>query len=146
VIEQEVWESRIIEQRKRLWDPDARYFLALLLNVADRATVLRFVADRAGGRPEDVVLRWVRSMTELTEDGTVLLLGEAYPPLLPGLEVNVGGPFLLVLQALLERCPDAEIARRLSREYPHASVPPAGLASLLGQLRRSAFRALVIEG
>jgi len=52
-----------------------RFFLALLLNVPDAREVLRLVAERFSGAPEETVGRWVREMEEAgVEDSGLIAL------------------------------------------------------------------------
>ena len=54
----------IIGKRRRITDPDHRFFLALLLNVDDRDRVLRLVASRHPDQdPVETIVKWVSEMT-----------------------------------------------------------------------------------
>jgi hypothetical protein len=53
-------EQQIISARRSIRDPDLRFLLALLLNIADRAEILRLVAAYAGSDdPVNAVAGWV---------------------------------------------------------------------------------------
>jgi hypothetical protein len=71
--------------RRRTTDPELRFFLALLLNVARGSDVLRLVAARyPGPDPRDTVVGWVRRLALVDDEGwhallRVLLDGEREP-------------------------------------------------------------------
>jgi hypothetical protein len=57
--------DRITALRRRVSDPDQRFFLALLLNAADRSELLDLIAgDRPGQPPEELALGWLGAVAE----------------------------------------------------------------------------------
>ncbi len=59
--------------RSSITDIEHRYFLALLLNVSDRATVLDLIAKRVPGPPAETILRWAAELCESSDSGTWLV-------------------------------------------------------------------------
>ncbi|MEO8352437.1 MAG: hypothetical protein ABI680_11945 [Chthoniobacteraceae bacterium] len=62
--------------RSSVTDIEHRYFLALLLNVSDRATILDLIAQRIPGPPTETILRWASELCEPGENGTWLVDAE----------------------------------------------------------------------
>lgn len=60
--------------RSQITEPEHRFFLALLMNVATRADLLALVAQRSAEETAvETVLRWAEELMQITEHGTVML-------------------------------------------------------------------------
>ena len=65
VVKEEARVRRLNRLRSAIHDADLRFFLALLLNVPKRETLLALVAERFGtAEPESLVVDWVRQMSD----------------------------------------------------------------------------------
>lgn len=59
----------ITARRKSVLDRDHRFFLALLMNVPERQTMLRLLGERYRGEdPEALALRWGRELLAVTAE------------------------------------------------------------------------------
>lgn len=67
----------LAEMRASITEIEHRFFLALLLNVPDRATILRLVAERFPGPPLDTIRRWAGELRESYSGDPILDL--AFP-------------------------------------------------------------------
>jgi hypothetical protein len=67
----------MVALRKSATEPEHRFFLALLLNVPDRADILRMIGTRFDGQPEKTAARWVDEMCELLQIERWMLDGKA---------------------------------------------------------------------
>jgi hypothetical protein len=54
----------LLDKRKQLRDRDHRFFVALLLNVPDRDTILRLIQKRYPGDPVEHVVRWIGELCD----------------------------------------------------------------------------------
>jgi hypothetical protein len=81
-IEEIVRRDRLVGYRGSVDDPEHRFFLALLLNVPSAEGVLRMVASRVDAHPGETILRWLRELSETSEEGVVVL--DVILPLQPG--------------------------------------------------------------
>jgi hypothetical protein len=77
-LEEIVWRDRLVHLRSSIEDADHRFFLALLLNVAQTSDLLRLVAGRFPGDPVTTVLGWAEELSESSDAGTWILDAE-YP-------------------------------------------------------------------
>jgi hypothetical protein len=59
--------------RSEITEVEHRFFLALLLNVPNRADILSMVAQRFPGPPSKTILRWAEELMQTSEYGTSLL-------------------------------------------------------------------------
>lgn len=60
--------------RSSITDPEHRFFLALLMNVASKADLLALVKQRFNkAKPVDTILRWAMELAEATEQGIAIL-------------------------------------------------------------------------
>ena len=60
--------------RSSITDPEHRFFLALLMNVSERADLCALVKQRFPmEKPVDTILRWAGELAEVTDDGFVML-------------------------------------------------------------------------
>jgi hypothetical protein len=103
---EEGWrQAEITRRRTEIKGQDHRFFLALLLNVPDRATVLRLVKEKF---PEpdavDLILSWVRELS------ATRIFGSREPNVLGSAEFT--DQHLLVFKGLLEGLTTKEIAAR----------------------------------
>jgi len=87
--------------RSSITEPEHRYFLALLLNVSDRAHLLRFVSLRYPGKATKTVMRWAEELLEVSEFG-VSLLDATFPEEIVVEIEDQPGIFLSALQHLVE--------------------------------------------
>ncbi|MEN3941171.1 hypothetical protein WJU23_07750 [Prosthecobacter sp. SYSU 5D2] len=73
-LEQCVHRDSIKNMRSRIADPEHRFFLALLMNVASKSDVLTLVGQRFPEvKPVETLLRWAEELTDVSEDGTSIL-------------------------------------------------------------------------
>jgi hypothetical protein len=73
-LKEEVRRSVIKSWRSAIFEPEHRFFLALLMNAASRADLLALVKQRFPKQePIAVVMRWVEELTETSEDGVAIL-------------------------------------------------------------------------
>jgi hypothetical protein len=77
-LEEILWRDRLVNLRGSIEDADHRFFLALLLNVAQASDILRLVAGRFPGDPVTTVLGWAEELSESSDAGTWILDAE-YP-------------------------------------------------------------------
>src|SRR6267143_517059 len=90
--------NKIVAIRERVSNSDLQFFLALLLNIPERRSILNLVEQRYPSRdPIAAIVTWVRELSELG------VLG-----------VRFTEPWLLMLQCLLMRRPDREIQKAFS--------------------------------
>ncbi len=60
--------------RSSITDPEHRFFLALLMNVSQRADLLKLVKQRfSKTKPIETILRWAVELAEITEQGFAIL-------------------------------------------------------------------------
>jgi hypothetical protein len=120
----------IIERRRVVRDPLHRFFLALLLNVADRDALLALICQRfPDDDPISRALAWIRDISSLRVDGPV-----ADNPL--GFEF--GDAELAVLEELMRGGgSDQEIVARLARVHDGVAGQEAEFAELCRGLRQS---------
>ena len=115
----------LAELRGSVTEVEHRFFLALLLNVPDRESILRLVAQRFPGPPIETILRWAEELIGTSDDTTWML--DAEFPEAPGIPA--------------EKQPEAFLAAlRHFIENPAASVPCANSllpASALSPLRHT---------
>jgi hypothetical protein len=58
-------DNELIARRKKVLDPVHRFFLALLLNVPNRAHIDQLIAERfPGSAPEVLILQWLKELSE----------------------------------------------------------------------------------
>lgn len=114
--------DHIKRMRASVVDPEHRFFLALLLNVPNRADLLTLVSRRF---PEvssaDTIMRWAGELMEETEFGFAIL-DAVFPQ-----ELEIGfdeqpGIFLVALRKIL----DADF--KLPKDFPKAALEPLGMA------------------
>ncbi len=82
-LEEIVRRDRIVEFRRSFTEIEHRFFLALLVNVADQKNLLDLVSQRYEGPAADTVMTWVEEITEYSEFGTTILDAEfslEHPP------------------------------------------------------------------
>ena len=73
-LKEDVRRNTIKSLRGAIFEPEHRFFLALLMNAPTRADLLKLVAQRFPNEaPTEIVMRWVLELTEVTEDGVVIL-------------------------------------------------------------------------
>lgn len=128
-LEEIVRRDGIAALRGTVTDVEHRFFLALLLNVSERADILGMIAQRFPGKPLANVLRWAGELAEISDEGTWLLDAE-FPQELGVALDDQPGLFLAALRHLLG-----------------AGKPPAVPRAILAALRRvlagSSWRALI---
>ena len=126
---EEGWrQSEITQRRTEIKSLDHRFFLALLLNVPERLSLLRLVKERFPDRdPIEVVMSWIRelSATRISGSREPNVLGIA----------DFDDLHLLVIRALLEGCSEEEITARATTDSQRLASSPASLASVIDQLR-----------
>lgn len=140
VLEHGWWRDHLTDQRRRVADPDLRFFLALLLNVPDRVNLQRCVADRYGGGARDRILDWVRRLTSVDPRGRTTLMGLDVPTVIPGLKDE---PFYELLGSMLE---GRDVHQGLSAAFSPELVQAGAeqIATVTAGLARSPLRPLVV--
>lgn len=108
-----------------------RFFLALLLNVPERADILNFVAQRYPGEPMETILRWAEELTESSEMGTWILDAQ-FPEELDIPAEAQADVLLAALRSLME-----------AENGDAAEWPPDEVEALRGAFARSSLRALI---
>ena len=102
----------LIAKRKQLHDPDHRFFIALLLNVPDRDSILRLVGARYPGDPVEHVVRWIAELC----DGTTAPLLPLSESTLHALKSMARGSTLEgVVSDFRERYDDAGVLAQVDR-------------------------------
>lgn len=135
VFEEILRTSSIDRHRAAIHDPQHRDFLALLLNLSGRRTILDFVARRYPGDPVDTVMRWIAELTVHRPPGR-----GAPPPL----ELELDEASLRVLRCLVEGLPWDALKDRLRDDYDDVDAQDADLAQLCAAFRSSRlFRSLL---
>ncbi|MHA3773751.1 hypothetical protein ACXR0O_19635 [Verrucomicrobiota bacterium sgz303538] len=66
----------LVELRGSVTEVEHRFFLALLLNVPNRADILSFVSQRFPGDASKTILRWAEELTNMSDFGTWILDAE----------------------------------------------------------------------
>ena len=121
----------LVAQRGNVTDPEHRFFLALLLNVDDRESILALVGRRhPGEEPRAKVLGWIRALAHTR------VFGAAVPNAL-----GIAGfdDFdLLIVEQLLAGAGDAAIAGALLPDGGGSTEEQAGLAQRVAKLRAAA--------
>src|SRR5260370_27148813 len=115
--------NKIARIRERVSNSDLQFFLALLLNITDRTTILNLIGERYPSRNSiTAIVTWVRELSELG------VLGVHFPE-----------PWLLMLQCLLMKRSDQEIRKAYSYKYPIERVLnlESGLSELSSGLQDS---------
>ncbi len=115
--------NKIARIRERVSNSDLQFFLALLLNITDRTTILNLIEERYPSRNSiTAIVTWVRELSELG------VLGVHFPE-----------PWLLMLQCLLMKRSDQEIRKAYSYKYPIERVLnlESGLSELSSGLQDS---------
>jgi hypothetical protein len=123
-------EHNIIARRRLIKDPDHRFFLALLLNVASRDQLLQLVRDHHPHRdPVDVVCAWVAELNAgrtPADDGN--LIG-----------IDLDEVATRVFQLLLRGASDGEVIAALGDDYELGDDERRDLTDLCAAFRASLF-------
>jgi hypothetical protein len=105
--------ANLVGRRARIHRPEHRLFLALLLNLPDRASVLEIVRQaHPEAPPTATIARWVEELSQLP--------GLPDEPNALGLAMTDGD--LAVFRHLLEGATDAQVVGRLREEYSAEAV------------------------
>jgi hypothetical protein len=106
-------EQRIVARRRRVRDPNHRYFLALLLNAPPLRDILQLVASRYPQHsPVDQIVTWVKEMTTTRLDGDhETLIG-----------MDLDDACLSIFRAMLEGRTVDGIAEQLREEFDASDV------------------------
>jgi len=105
--------DQIVAMRGSIEDVDHRFFLALLLNVQNRAAILSMVGQRYPGEAMDTIMGWAEELTQFTETGTWIIDAQS-PEILSLTEDD--SLFLAVLGVLLKGADLTGTMRKLSAE------------------------------
>jgi hypothetical protein len=125
-------QTDISRYRTYVQNPEHRYFLALLLNLSDRASILKFISLRFPRKsPKQLVLRWVRELSDPD--------AETYFP------VTLGPASLTVFEWLLDGLSPRRIDDRLRKEAAPGDFARQrkNVRALVEKLRESWLRPLV---
>jgi hypothetical protein len=134
VLNEESRQNDIVRGRGILTSPEHRFFLALLLNVSNRARILKLVEQRfPGSNAIDKVLDWVMELA------TTKVWGAADANVL-GLN-DFDDDHLFVLQCLLEGLSEQQVTESLNQSYPpeHARMLEGRLVAIAASLQASSF-------
>ncbi len=123
----------IVALRGTVEDPEHRFFLALLLNVPNRADILDLVAQRFPGDAVETILRWATELAETSVAGTWLVDAE-FPEEIGVDEDEQPEVFLAALESYLT---GGEVADELAAE---------DAAALRAALANSSWRVLAAKG
>ena len=123
---EEGWrQGEITRRRTEIKGQDHRFFLALLLNVPDRGTVLRLVKEKFPERDAvDLVVSWVRELS------ATKIFGSRDPNVISSAEFT--DQHLLIFKGLLEGLTTKEIEARAE------STPPQQAASVSSSIEDTA--------
>jgi hypothetical protein len=102
----------LIDKRKHLRDRDHRFFVALLLNVPDRDTILRLIQSRYPGDPVEHVVRWIN---ELCDGDAAPLLPLAESTLYAVKSMARGSTLEHVVRGFREQYDDEAVLAQLNR-------------------------------
>jgi hypothetical protein len=127
-------QALIIHRRRSHHRADLRFFLALLLNVGDRARILQFVEQQAPGEdPIERVMTWIEDLIAAPATDPDRARGTGR------FEYDLGEAELKVLQHLLrQRSPD-EIVALLDDEYDDVEPQRSQILDLCTALTDSAL-------
>ena len=126
---EESWrQAEITQRRTEIKGQDHRFFLALLLNVPDRATVLQLIKEKF---PEHdtiaLVVSWVRELS------ATKVVGSKQPNVLGSAEFNEG--HLYVFRGLLEGLTTADIKARAAAAPQQPAVSASSVEDLANHLK-----------
>jgi len=115
---EEAWrEKEISRRRAKIKREDHRFILALLLNVPDRATVLRLVKEKFPDRdPVELMVDWIKEMS------ATKIFGSPEPNVLGIGEFNES--HLFVFKGLLEALTMDELEARAAADPSYARLKP----------------------
>jgi hypothetical protein len=140
-------------RRADVTHPDHRFFLALLLNLPDRARIQRLIAQRYPGEPSALVRRWLRELTRPGPGGGLSLLDVE----LEGTEGEEEGSRAAAasldrllhetIRLMLAGARDARLVAGLREALPGVVDDIGdGILALQQQLAGGALRPLFVEG
>jgi hypothetical protein len=127
----------IVAMRSSVADVEHRFFLALLLNVPERETILRLVAQRFPGPPIQTILRWCGELGRADEGGASILDAE-FPEVVAAPEDERVELLVESLRCYLEGS-DPAVALK-----PRVAVPE-DVEELRKALERSSLRGLLVS-
>ncbi|MGZ8982209.1 MAG: hypothetical protein ACXW2D_15805 [Burkholderiaceae bacterium] len=125
--------QEIAALRATVQNPDHRFFLALLMNVADQRTVYRLIARRFPRRdPRRVVLTWVKQLAAQSKKTSI--------------PIDLDDDSLVVFEWLLDHLPTRQILARVKRLTTPAAFAEqkVNVTELLDRLHTSLFRPLFV--
>jgi hypothetical protein len=125
----------IVAMRGSVADVEHRFFLALLLNVPERGTILRLVAQRFPGPPVETILRWCFELGRADEQGAAILDVE-FPEIVAAPE---GEQVELLLETLRCYLEGSDPAVKLKNRLPAVE----DLEELRKAFERSSLRGLL---
>ena len=126
---EEGWrQAEITRRRTEIKSQDHRFLLALLLNVPERATVLRLVQEKFAGKDAvDLVVGWVKELS------ATKIFGSREPSVLGSVEF--GDLHLLVFRGLLEGLTVTEIEARAAAEPQRVAGVASAVADVANHLK-----------
>ncbi len=123
----------LVAMRGQISGVEHRFFLALLLNVPDRAGILALVGRRFSGPAARTLLRWAEELAECT-DTTAWILDAEFPP---GFDLAPEEQLPLFLDAL-----QSFLTGKGSVKLDRKALPAAKVRLLREAFLRSSLRAL----
>jgi hypothetical protein len=128
VMAENLRQRHVIARRRLVADPDHRIFLAVLLNLPNRTSILGFLRDCFPQEKDPVrlVLRWIKELAAVPAERIGNPLG-----------FEVGEAELAVMEYLLEGESDEGAVARVHRDFDEVSVPSEDIRALCVALRQS---------
>jgi hypothetical protein len=137
-------------RRAEVTDLDHRFFLALLMNLPNQVEIYNLVAKRFDSEPSQLVMRWLRELTQVASDGTVSLL-----------DIELGGTaghddptradavmslLHTVIEHMLDGAQDDALLARLHDALPAVDIEEIedAIVELQGSLLRGALQPLFV--
>ena len=128
VFDEEWRQNDIARRRDQIKGEEHRFFLALLLNVPERTTILRLVKERFSDRDAvDLVMTWIRELA------ATKIFGSHEPNVL-GLE-NFDEAHLFVLKCLLQGLTPEGIEAKASTVPDQAASLQSSIADVANEIR-----------
>jgi hypothetical protein len=130
VFEEERRQNDITKRRGMIEGEDHRFFLALLLNVPDRATVLDLIKQKyPNADPVELAVGWINELAKIKTFGSP-------EPNVLGIK-DFGESYLFVVKGLLQGLSDEEIKAQAATEKSMAGMQERSVSDIANQIRRS---------
>jgi hypothetical protein len=129
----QMWETALIDLRKRIRSAEHRFFLALLLNLPNRKHIVELVREAfPGAPPTETIVRWVSELSQTyLDDGK------------NALEIPLDESALRVFAHLVDGATDDQVMARLREEFDDVDDSIEDVRELCAAFRKSIFRTLL---